>query len=385
MTTVAAQQVVSRPKVGVRRIPVLLKQAFFLLFVGAVISILMVWALGMWGEPASGTALTAAGAERGKSWELYTWNSIGSMRLYSKRQAQLWSGYQVTGPQDSPMGGDSSRAWCPATEDGQMEWLVLDYPQAVYPRQVEIYENYFPGAASRITIFNERGEEVELWSGQDPTAPGAGSGISKIPVSTTTPISRIKIYFDSQKTPGWNEVDAVGLTDRDGKTWWASDVEDSSSYGNTMLVSNGGPGPMELMPDWCPAKHAKTAAMKGGVEERVFEARGWPMLAMWSERKAGVSASNSSQKYLGGYVAPGLGTMALNPLLPTRPIWMGLGVDTIFYAVVLGGLYWGLMKPRMLVRELRWMRKGCCVECGYDLDFDFKGGCPECGWRRTRG
>ena len=74
--------------------------------------------------------------------------------------------------------------------------------------------------------------------------------------------------------------------------------------------------------------------------------------------------------------------MALNPLLPTRPIWMGLGVDTIFYAVVLGGLYWGLMKPRMLVRELRWMRKGCCVECGYDLDFDFRGGCPECGWRR---
>src|SRR5437762_13153014 len=97
----------------------------------------MAWALGMWGEPSGGTAMTAAAPERGRIWEVYTWSSSGSMRIYSKRQVQSWWGYQVTGPPDAGMGNDSAKAGCPAAADGKVEWLVADDAEAVVKRVVE--------------------------------------------------------------------------------------------------------------------------------------------------------------------------------------------------------------------------------------------------------
>jgi hypothetical protein len=38
-------------------------------------------------------------------------------------------------------------------------------------------------------------------------------------------------------------------------------------------------------------------------------------------------------------------------------------------------------------RDGKWKRwfsrhRGKCPKCGYNLEFDFERGCPECGWRR---
>jgi hypothetical protein len=71
--------------------------------------------------------------------------------------------------------------------------------------------------------------------------------------------------------------------------------------------------------------------------------------------------------------------------LPVRPIWGGFAVNSVFYAVVLALLYWALTVPLRFVREVSRVRRGCCIACGYDLGFDFVGGCPECGWRRRAG
>jgi quinoprotein glucose dehydrogenase len=38
--------------------------------------------------------------------------------------------------------------------------------------------------------------------------------------------------------------------------------------------------------------------------------------------------------------------------------------------------------PRRFVRDLARLRRGACIACGYDLNYDFPKGCPECGWRR---
>ena len=44
------------------------------------------------------------------------------------------------------------------------------------------------------------------------------------------PVKTIKVYIDSPAVPGWNEIDAVGLRDAEGKTAWAKTVEASSTY-----------------------------------------------------------------------------------------------------------------------------------------------------------
>jgi hypothetical protein len=71
--------------------------------------------------------------------------------------------------------------------------------------------------------------------------------------------------------------------------------------------------------------------------------------------------------------------------LPTRPLWPGFVVDTLFYAVIL----WLLIPGPFVLRRVIRIKRGRCPKCGYDL----RGqppevgaapgrGCPECGWKR---
>jgi hypothetical protein len=394
MTTIATNPPATRQQRSaaslLKRAPRLLTRAMFFLGIGAIVSILLAWALGLWADPDSATVISATIPQRGRTWEISLWSTSGAMRLHSQRHAQSWGGWQATGPPDSTLNGDSGYAWCPATADGQPEWLILDYSQRVTPKELHVYENYCPGGVNRVTVFSDSGDEIEAWRGQDPTPANSGGGISKIPLNVSIKTQRVKVYIDSKNAPGWNEIDAVGLLDDKGSTQWASDVQDSSSYANlntvAPAVSFG-----EIVPSWCPlAKPDTTAPQKpdnGSTTDHVFEARGWPMLALWTRRPdnylaapAAPSGAFITGRLVSRTVAPG----ALPPILPSRPIWGGLLFDTVFFAVILGVGHWMLVKPRRLVLELRRMRSGCCIACGYELDFDFRAGCPECGWRRTQ-
>ena len=93
------------------------------------------------------------------------------------------------------------------------------------PTAVLVYETYNPGALVRVTAFNLDGAEVELWKGQDPTTADNEQGVSEVPVKADFKTNRIKIYIDSKSVPGWNEIDAVGLRDKDKKMHWAAAVE----------------------------------------------------------------------------------------------------------------------------------------------------------------
>ena len=66
-------------------------------------------------------------------------------------------------------------------------------------------------------------------------------------------------------------------------------------------------------------------------------------------------------------------------------LWGGLAVNGVLYAVAWAGLYYVLILPKRFVREVRRVKAGRCIACGYDLGYDFVRGCPECGWRRAGG
>ena len=155
------------------------------------------------------------------------------LALYEGQAAMppAWGIEQVLGTPNTTRHGDIKTAWASATQDGQKEWLELTYPKSVKPAQVLINETYNPGAVYRVTGFDWQGRERLLWQGKDPKKPGSGAGISTIAPTFSLTTNRIRIYIDSPAVPGWNEIDAVGMKDKFGKTQWTKKAKASSTYG----------------------------------------------------------------------------------------------------------------------------------------------------------
>jgi hypothetical protein len=253
-----------------------------------------------------------------------------------------------------------------------MEWLEVDYATPVVPAMVQVYETYHPGALVCVTVFGPDGAEVDAWLGTDPTPATTASGVSTVPLAVKFKISRVRLYLDSSKVPGWNEVDAVGLVDQAGHLQWACDARASSTYASNLsgghpssASSTANPASSQtLVPPWGDFAISNASNFARAPEtNRSAEAHGWPVLAFWGERRASAN-------------------VPWKPVLPIHPIWRGLLIDALFYAVAAWLLLWLLTRPRRFVQELSRMKRGCCVACGYDLGFDFLAGCPECGWRR---
>ena len=186
----------------------------------------------------------------------------GDVILKIGNAGQSWSPAQAAGPPNTPGAGDIETAWASATPDGQDEWLELTYKKAIVPHRVVIHETYNPGAVNRITVFaaedddvnDEVNEEVndeevndeevndeevndedpkeqEVWKGKDPTGVGEQRGISRIDVKTKIKTKKIRIYINSTKVAGWNEIDAVGIVDEVGELQWAENATASSTFG----------------------------------------------------------------------------------------------------------------------------------------------------------
>lgn len=142
---------------------------------------------------------------------------------------RAWGPEQATGEPDTAEAGDFETAWASQSPDGQDEWLLLEYAEPVLLKEVHVHESYNPGAVTRVTAFKLDGSEVEVWKGKDPTA-GKDIGVSVLPVKDGFRTNRVKLYIESTKVEGWNEIDAVGLKDGQGKVHWAVAADASSTY-----------------------------------------------------------------------------------------------------------------------------------------------------------
>lgn len=156
----------------------------------------------------------------------YIWRDLSRV----VRPMRNWGPEQATGVPNTDMAGDIVTAWASQTQDGQDEWLLLEYDHPVIPTAVLVHETFNPGALVRVTVFKLDGTEVEVWKGVDPTGAGTGKGVSEIPVKVPFKTNRVKIYLDSKGVAGWNEIDAVGIRDKAKKMHWAVTADASSTY-----------------------------------------------------------------------------------------------------------------------------------------------------------
>ena len=132
---------------------------------------------------------------------------------------------------------------------------------------------------------------------------------------------------------------------------------------------------------------------------------GWPFYALtgeeWSVYSRETENSTSSATHrievtsttkpieIGDY------SVDVQVLIPFSPIWPGFVIDTLFYAAIWFGVFFGFTSAKRAIRR----KRGRCPRCGYDLrggvsveppprpELGTKAatspGCPECGWNRT--
>ncbi len=109
-----------------------------------------------------------------------------------------------------------------------------------------------------------------------------------------------------------------------------------------------------------------TPAVGGDMVVRIRA--GWPALtlegAVWQDGRFHRELRRDLLKYPGFF-----------PGLPLRPIWPGLVVNTVIYAVFL----WALSRLPFAVQRYVRVRRGLCPACGYDLRHGEHEACPECG------
>jgi hypothetical protein len=124
-----------------------------------------------------------------------------------------WSASQATGAPDVNICETSRKAWAPANATGQ-DWIELTYAIPVYPKEINIHQNFNPSQVSEIEITNTDGEKFLIWAGE-PTYTAYCPDLMTINVDLDGEqilVESITIWIDQSVLGlGWAEIDAVEL------------------------------------------------------------------------------------------------------------------------------------------------------------------------------
>ena len=141
-----------------------------------------------------------------------------------------WGPEQAKGKPDTRGYGDLQTAWATQNPDGGAEWLELLYEEAKPIQKIRVYCTFNPGALVKITTFQADGQEVVFWEGEQP--PKDEVEVFEVVAKGEAPrTQKIKLYFDTKRKSGWNEIDAVEMVAADGAAQWAKEAKASSFYG----------------------------------------------------------------------------------------------------------------------------------------------------------
>lgn len=149
----------------------------------------------------------------------------------------------------------------------------------------------------------------------------------------------------------------------------------------------------EFLPRWAYFANVPKDDRDATERERAVESLGWPMRALWYGCE--LLPADSSQSW---WMRSPQFFVKAHPLesrtgwngrdynygiraVPLGPIWIGLLIDTLVFAVGWICVFAVVLSPRTTLRARR-ISRGLCLICGYDIRGDSVHGCPECGWGR---
>jgi hypothetical protein len=145
-------------------------------------------------------------------------------------EKRRWGHEQAAGEPDTAQAGDVPSAWASKLPDGGEEWLQVDYERPVDLQQINVIESHNPGAISKVVAVLPDGRETTVWEGTLEPSGTDEQVSSEFPVTHDIRAQSVKVYLDTARVPGWNEIDAVQVVGRDGTKQWANASRASSSY-----------------------------------------------------------------------------------------------------------------------------------------------------------
>ena len=138
-----------------------------------------------------------------------------------------WAPMQATGAPNADPRRDDSRAWAPREQEMGLQWIQLEYTAADRITGVNVHETCSAGAVTEVRARDTGGVWHVLWSGTASSNLEGPLEIRFAPTSFHT--QTLRVVLDTNRTPGWNEIDAVEFHGLSG-TQWATGATAASSY-----------------------------------------------------------------------------------------------------------------------------------------------------------
>jgi hypothetical protein len=135
---------------------------------------------------------------------------------------------RLIGEPDTPEPGDHGTAWASAQPNGGEEWIEVYFDPPVVADGVVIVESFNPGAVARVEVARDTTLR-QVWSGHAPSTEPLRHFIVEFRTQT---VAAVRIWLDTTRVEGWNEIDAVGLVTHSG-TQWATGASASSTYASS--------------------------------------------------------------------------------------------------------------------------------------------------------
>jgi outer membrane protein OmpA-like peptidoglycan-associated protein len=121
-------------------------------------------------------------------------------------------------PNSMPVGGDSPLAWAVKDKGGRETpgeaFIRVGYVAPMRIQQVAIAESFNPGSITKVVIYGVGGEELKIYEGS-PLAYKNTTRMFAIFLDKPTDfyVKEIEITMNPEAVPGWNMIDAVGVSD----------------------------------------------------------------------------------------------------------------------------------------------------------------------------
>lgn len=110
--------------------------------------------------------------------------------------------------------GKSECAWMPNNRGFNNEWIRVKFPKKITIRQIVIHENLFPGAITRIVVYDSLDRGTQVFTSNFPHAVQRDGRLLYIEVPPTEFASNeLKIEINLSKYLDEYQIDAVGISD----------------------------------------------------------------------------------------------------------------------------------------------------------------------------
>lgn len=114
-------------------------------------------------------------------------------------------------PNVFPSGGDNPNAWR-AKSEGKEEFIMIAFDKPIKAKQVAISETENPGAVTKVYAYDAEYNEYTLFELTPRSLPIKSRLLNLFFESTPYEIYAIKVFIDGEAVPGYNAIDAIGVS-----------------------------------------------------------------------------------------------------------------------------------------------------------------------------